>query len=72
MFLRRQPDSTYALDICKDDKKAESRGKVFLDSAIEVVVSELYSYMIHVSLNKITASIVRATAITLITLVILQ
>ncbi|XP_067949265.1 dedicator of cytokinesis protein 9-like isoform X3 [Watersipora subatra] len=37
VLLKRQPDSTYALDICKDDKKAETKGQVFLDSAVEVL-----------------------------------
>lgn len=39
VYLKKQPDSTYALDFSKDDRKAESKGQVFLDSAVEVVVS---------------------------------
>lgn len=38
MFLKKQPDSTYALDICKDDKKSEAKRQIFLDSAVEVLV----------------------------------
>ena len=41
VYLKKQPDSTYAMEICKDEKKSDSKGQVFLDSAVEVLVSEL-------------------------------
>ena len=40
VYLKKQPDSTYAMEICKDEKKSDSKGQVFLDSAVEVLVSE--------------------------------
>ncbi|XP_074657465.1 dedicator of cytokinesis protein 9-like [Tubulanus polymorphus] len=35
-YLKQQQDTTYALDFHKDDKKFDSKGTIFLDSAVSV------------------------------------
>ena len=35
-YLKQQADTTYILEMHKDDRKLEAKGSIFLDSAVDV------------------------------------